>query len=500
MAWEINSPNTGDTLADMDSNAVRKLWKRGVDIYEQSNDFFSEMEGRNPRSLIQTETDTSKGKGQQITFTVMSGFYSEGKTGDDLFETQDDFEEALISSYDMVVDYLRNAVRYTERTEEKMGMRGELVAGLPQQLGQWMGRMKTERLFKMFEHRGHSSNYVFANGKGSAEELRSADTMGYEDIVMLGTTMKSLGGKPAKVGKMKNGQQLFRQCVVASTDALFSLKQDADYKQLLREAGRDGDANYIWSGGVPDLDGHVIKEYTPIDHDGDGAIGSPLNPKASLGNAIPDSTADTFKAGSFILGGGSAVAAAKTKIKFFKFFPDFDYLFQPADTLGVGSDSFYVLVVNPPGGANGNKIGFYKCNANNGNKITIEERLVPTANAGVDASFSDTVGNVTYNDGDWVGLHTDTHPVGATIVLANSYGVPIGSSLMLGASAARRGYGKHRNRRTTQNHEGGFVRDVFVTSVFGQEPREDRIGRCPGFMHMTHAVQYPGLPIPTNIT
>lgn len=490
MAWEINSPNTGDSLANMDANAVRKLWKRGVDIFEQSNDFFAPMEGRNPRSLIQTESDTSKGKGQEITFTVMSGFYSEGKTGDDLFETQDDFEEALISSYDMIVDYLRNAVRYTERTEEKMGMRGELVAGLPQQLGEWMGRMKTERLFKMFEHKGHSSNYVYANGKGSAEELRSADTMRYEDIVMLGTTMKSLGGKPAKVGKHKNGQPLFRQCVITSTDALFSLKNDSDYKQLLREAGRDGDANYIWSGGVPDLDGHVVKEYTPIDHDGDGPIGSPLNPKASLGTAISAGTT-----GFDITGGGSTVAAAKTKIKYFKFFPNFDYLFQPGDTLGAGSDPFYVLVVNPPGGAEGHKMGFYKCVANNGNRITVTERLAAAA-SGI---ANTTVGNVTWEDGVWTGLHTDEHPVGATVVLTNSYGVPIGSSLMLGGCAARRGYGKHRNRRTTQNHEGGFVRDVFVTSVFGQEPRQDRIGRCPGFMHMVHAVQYPGLPIPTDI-
>jgi hypothetical protein len=490
MPFSIKSPNTGDSLATMAPGAVRKLWKRGVDVFEQSSDFFAPMEGRNPRSLIRTETDTSKGKGQKITFTVMSGFYSEGKTGDALFEGQDDFEEALINDYEMTVDYLRNATRYTERTEELMGMRGEIAVGLPAELGKWMGRMKTERLFKMFQHKGHSMNYLYANGRGNADELTSADTLRWDEVVVMGQQMKRLGGLPAIAGKNRNGSHLFRQCVIASTDALTSLEFDSDYKQVLREAGARGEANYLFEGGYTDVRGHIIKEYTPIDHDGEGAIGSPLNPKADLGIAITAGTA-----GFDITGGGSTVAAGKTKIKYFKFFPNFDYLFQPGDTLGSGTDPFYVLVINPPGGANGNKIGFYKCVGNNGNRITVTERLGSAA-SGIRAT---TVGDVTWDDGVWNGLHTDEHPAGATVVLANSKGVPIGNSLMLGAGAAMRGYGKHRNRRTTQQHEGGFVRDVFVTSVFGQEPRKDRLDRCPGFLQLTHAVQYAGLPIPNNI-
>ena len=491
MPFSIKSPNTGDSLATMSPGAVRKLWKKGVDIFEQSYDFFAPMEGRDPRSLIQTETDTSKGKGQKITFTTMAGFYSEGKVGDQLFEGQDDFEEAVINDYDMVVDYLRNATRYTERTEELMGMRGEIVAGLPQQLGEWMGRAKTERLFKMYEHKGDSGNYVYANGRGTKDQLGSADTLRWEEIVAAGQQMKTRGGRAAIAGKMKNGKRLFRQCVVASTDSLTSLEFDPDYKAVLRDAGNRGDANYLFEGGYTDVRGHMIKEYSPIDHDGDGAIGSPLNPKAVLGGAI---TAGTT--GFDILGGGSAEAAAKTKIKYFKFFPNFDYLFQPGDTLGVGSAEFYVLIVNPPGTADAGKMGFYKCVGNNGNRITVTERL----GAAASGDRATTVGAVTWDTGPWAGKHTDAHPIGSTIVLANAKGVPIGSTLMLGARSAYRGYGKHRNRRTTQSHEGGFVRDVFITSVFGQEPRRDTRDRCPGFLHITHAVQYAGLPIPNNIT
>jgi len=493
MAQTIQSPNTGTTLATMSPDAQRKLWKKGADVFEQTHDFFMQMEGKSARSIIITETDTSKGRGQKITFTTKSGFYSEGRMGEELFEDKEDFEELLINDYEMTVDFLRNASRWTARTEEWMGMRGELKNGIPAQLGEWMGRIKTERLFMMFQKKGSGENYVFANGKGSVDDLVSADLLTYDNIVSMGTQMKTMGGKAALAGKMSNGIPIFRQCVVATTAAVFGLKMDSTYRQMIREGGQRGDINYLFKGGVADVDGHVIKEYVPIDHDGDGPVGSPLNPKAFLGEAITAGTT-TFD----IKGGGSAVAAAKTKIKYFKWFPRFSYKWLPSDVYDISGDAatFYVLVVNPPSGTDANKIGMYECTTNDGNKITVSKRL-GSATAGI---RNTTVGSVTWDTGVWSGKHTDQHPIGATIVLCNGKGQPYGDTLMLGAGAAYRGYGKYRNSRSNQSHEGGFVTDTFITSVFGQEPRRDTKDRCPGFMRLRHAVQYPGLPIPNNIT
>lgn len=493
MARTIQSPNTGDTLYAQSPEAQRKLWKRGADIFEQTHDFFMQMEGKSAGSIIRTETDTSKGKGQKITFTNMSGFYSEGRMGEELFEAKENYEELLINAYEMTVDFLRNATRWTARTEEWMGMRGELKNNLPAQLGEWMGRMKTERLFMMFNKKGSSENYVYANGKRNVDELISADVLDYDEIVVMNTQMKRTGGKPAILGKTRNGKPLFRQCVVTTSDALFSLELDPDYKQILRDAGSRGDANYIFGGGYTDVRGNVIKEYVPIDHDGDGPVGSPINAKAFLGEEIAaDNNAPTIK------GGGSAEAAAKTGILYFKWFPRYAYRFQPDDIYDITGDPtyFYILVVNPPGGVNGNKIGMYRCTANDGNTLTVDQRLREVA--GGDAVTQ--IGDVTWDTGVWEGLHTDTHPIGSTIVLCNRKGVPIGKTLMLGASSAYRGYGKYRNHRSAETHEGGFVSDTYITSVFGQEPRRDRRLRCPGFTHLTHAMQYAGLPIPNNIT
>jgi hypothetical protein len=488
MAYTIQSPNTGTSLKNQSPNSQRKLWQKGVDVFEQSTDFFTPMEGKSASSIIQTETDTSKGQGQEITFTTMAGLYDEPHEGEELFETQNDFEELLIGDYKLVVDYLRHGVRFTERSEELMGLRGELKAGIPIELGKWLGRIKTERLFMMFIHKTNPENLVYANGK-TLHTLSSADTLSWDEIVAGGTRLEPMGGTPAYVGRTSGGQKIYAGCVVATTDALFSLEMDPSYKAILRETSSAPHAKYIFDGGYTPVRGHIIKKYNPIDHDGHGAWGSPLNAKASLGEAI---TAGT---GVFdIKGGGSAAAAAKTKIKYFKFFPGYAYRFNVDDVLAPPSETRYVLIINPPNApVDPNKIGMYSyTTGNNGNKITIVNRLGPSAGG----ARVTTLGAVTWNTGPWAGKHTDVHPVGALVLPCNEKGVPFGETHMLYARAAYRGYGKWRNRRSEQLHEGGFVKDVFVTSVFGQTPRRDVQGRCPGILRIRHALQLAGLPLP----
>ena len=65
MSYDIAPAMGGTTLASMDANSVRHLWQQGIDTFEQTNDFFSEMEG-GPDSVIWEKTDLSKGKGQKI--------------------------------------------------------------------------------------------------------------------------------------------------------------------------------------------------------------------------------------------------------------------------------------------------------------------------------------------------------------------------------------------------------------------------------------------------
>jgi hypothetical protein len=490
---DISSPNTASSLSAQAANSVRKLWKKGLDMFEQNTDFFSEFEGNSPRSVIRVENGTADGRGQKITFTSAAGFYRKPHHGDEMFLNPSDFEKLQINDYDMVVDWLRNGVRYNKRMEEYMGMRGEIASGFNEEMGKWLGRTKTHLLFMMFLHKVADSSLSVINGK-TIDQLGGGDTVDYDAVQTLATQIKRLGGVPAIGGRNReNGKAIFRNFLVATTDALDSLEKDPTYKGYLRDGDVRGNMNYLFKEGFKDIKGQIIKEYNPIDHDGLGPIGSPLNPKAELGVAI---TAGT---GAFdIKGGGSAAAAAETDYEFFRDFPNFAYKFCEGDQLTAGTDPFYVLIVNPPDGtATANKVGFYKCVTNDGVKLTVTERLAPSA-AGSSVNKT-TVGSVTWNSGKFEGIVTTEHPEGAMIYLANAKGQPYGYSLYLGASAAYRGYGIYRGHRSQQIHEGGFVTDVFITTVLGQEPRRDVRDRTPGVIRLAHSINYAGTPIPTDL-
>jgi hypothetical protein len=485
MAEDITPVITGSALAAMAPGAVRQLWETGVHVAEQEEDFFQQMESTSKTGIIVAKSDTSKGKGQKITFTNMSGFYDEPHIGDARFDGPEDFEEINISSYDLDVDWLRHAYSKNDRAEEVMGMRGEILNGANVELGKWLGRQKSEQMFGIFQLKLNSANVFYASGK-TLDTLTSADTLTWDEIVTGGQAMKPLGGLPANVSRA-GGMPIWSQTVIPTEAALTSLKLDPDYKTVLQNAGVRGEQNTLFNGGYPDIDGHTIVPYNPIDHDGIGSVGSFLNPKAFLGVAVTAGTT-TFD----VKGGGNATDAAKTKKKYFKFFPNYAYEFLGAGVITPASGTRYFLIYNVSGSDAG-KAGMYAyTTGNDGNKIAITARLGSAA-SGIRVT---TLGGVTWNTGVWSGKHTDVHPIGSLIIPCNSLGVPIGDTLMLGRMAAFRGYGKYRGMRSQQELEGGFIQQNYITSVFGQKLREDRLGRHPGVIRITHAISYPGVNLP----
>jgi hypothetical protein len=115
----------------------------------------------------------------------------------------------------------------------------------------------------------------------------TADGLTYDDILFMGQALKPMGGRPCEIGTVR-GSPVFKYCVVGTTPGLFSLKQDPDYKQILRDAAprEKMDENPLFTGGYTDLDGHRIVEYNPIDPDGYAWSGSWFNAKAFTGAQI----------------------------------------------------------------------------------------------------------------------------------------------------------------------------------------------------------------------
>lgn len=470
-----HSGTTGDTLYSKDSNSFRRLYAKEVEIYEQSEDFFAPMEGKGTSSLIWSKSDTAASIGSKITFTTRAGFYSEGVFGDDAFG-DDDYEKTNIGSYDLIVDFLRQGTKQTIRAEEYMGLQGLLKAGIPQEQGKWLGREKTARLFMMYKHKGNAANTRFAGTATSVDALTSNDTFSHDMVVEFGRQLGIMNGKPAMVGRDKDGNEIRKYCVIASTETLNSLETDVDYMRNLRDASDRGQANYIFSGGYANLRGNVIKEYTAFDHDGEGPLGSPIVAKGELGAALADANV-----GNYIQGGGSTTAAANTRAKFTRFFPNYAYKYQNGDTLATsGSATYYVIIVNPSDAATDpGKFGFYSYNVNDGNKLTINGAL----------RSGGSLGGLDFD----AAVNTNVHPVGAPFYLVNSKAVTYGQTLILGAGSALRGYGKYTRELMEQKVEGGFATEFYIVSSFGQTPRKDVRGRCPGYLIINHAINIPGL-------
>ena len=308
--------------------------------------------------------------------------------------------------------------------------------------------------------------------------------------------MKRWGAAPAIVARDPGGKPVRAYTVISTTDALTSLKLDTHYRDILKSTRDATGAKYIFSGGFTPVDGHIIKEYEAIEHDGYGAIGSPLNPMARLGADLT-LTSGSNGAVQTIAGGGQDLDANNKRILPMKWFPRYAYQFQSdvALDLAKAPATFYVAVINPPNAAvDPNKYGLYECNANDGVRLTIKKALCKTsAAAGIGPELATTVGTVTWADAK----HSNTHPQNALVVLVGPDAIPRFKSLILGASAARRGYGKVRNGRAVQEHEGGFVRDVFFKTVFGQAVRKNRLNRAPGVLVIDHQGTYAGTPLPS---
>lgn len=494
MSWEIGTPNTGTALAAMSPESVRVLWQRVVDCFEQTEDFWARFEGNSKDSSIMVINDTSVDRGLQFRVTSRAGYYGRGKSGDALFVDQDDFEKDVINNNTLQADYLRNATSCTWRTDEYMGMQGELVDGQAEELGKWMGREKSARAGMTFVLKGGSENLLIGGGKATEDDLLTADGVVYDDILFMGQALKPMGGRPCEVATVR-GSPVFKYCVVGTTPGLFTLKQDSDYKQILRDAGprEKYDENPLFEGGYMDLDGHRITEFNPIDPDGYAWSGSWFNAKGFLGTAITAGTA-AFA----ITGGGSAAAAAITNIDFFRFFPNYAFEFTPTDIYVPGSTQQYLLIINPRNAAvDPGKIGMYGyTTGNNGNQITINKRLAPVTNGPVAVA---TLGQVTYNTGVWANKHTTVHPIGATIILCNQKGVPIGDTIMMGAMCMLRGYGMYRNKRTQWLVDGDFETRKYITTVFGQQLRKNVNGKYPGYIRLRSAISYPELGLPTVV-
>jgi N4-gp56 family major capsid protein len=487
---DINAQTLAQAAA-MSPDIQEKFWSRDLEIQAASEDHFAAFEGpEGSNKPIALKQELSAGRGQEVTFTTVNPLRNKARVGDQKLEGN---EEALRhGQYKCYVDVVRHAAGLKMTVEEFTAIGGKLDNTARQLLAKWFGQRKqTAMLIRLLRAAEASGRNIVRPGNATTDEgLTLSDTLSTTALETAKAVAKTNGARPGEIGYAESGAPIHRFMAFGTDYAFASLESSPSYKQAVRESDVRGKQNRQFLGGLVNWAGDALYNFSPVDSVGT-PVGCPLLPKAYLGTAIAAGTTGNLA----ITGGGSATDGDDLNVDYYESFPNFDYLFYQNQTPTVFSTPFFVVIYNLTG-ADAGKWGFYRVLANNGNRLTtVDDNGNGTTGAGarlaaaVSGKASTKIGNVTWDSA----RNTDAHPPGSLVFLANSYAVPLGSTLYLGAMAGVRAYGSIRNKRFADGQDYGMVRGVGAMSIFGEAAVKRSDNVCPNFLVIRHAVAYPGV-------
>lgn len=478
------SVNTLSEALIQDANLKGVFWSRLLELSANTNDDFSRLEGaQGSLKPIWKKTDLKKGGGDIVTFTTFGDIAGPGVRG----ETALTGNTSTLSfgTYTCQVDFWRDGVEITKKQQHFLAAGGNLVATIVSLLGKKLGRKRMyDMMIKLLRVADSKKvNILRPNNRQTRDEIRTTDVLTPTFLVEAQARLKTKGARPVALELSTSGSPVLHHLLFVGQDAFADIRNSTAYQNALHHAASRGDANPLFSGKVVPWNGLHIWEHVIVDPDVEDAIGSPMLPKATLGVAITAGTA------AIKIQGTSDVSS---RAEFFGFFPGFDYQWAEGQTPVTDTNTYYVWIVNPPDASvDPGKAGFYSytgSSGNDGHELTITNRLASAA-AGVAV---DKLGEVEWDSS----VHTDTHPIGSTVIYANKWGTPIAFNFVFGAGAALRAYGKIEKKDLTEKRDYGFVDGYGVESIFGQTPTVDTKKEPRNYLVLESAVEPTGVSVP----
>jgi N4-gp56 family major capsid protein len=489
---------TEANMVAMDSKAQEELWiKRIIRGAEQANVFSDEMIGGpgSGKPFVQYD-DLSKVDGNTIHVPTIASLGGPGAQGEG--DRSGNEEKLRIGSFPCQIGRQWFGIGITDVAIEEtvIGSQWDNLAN--KLLRMRLGRKISEDLKKNLITAATSAgiNLIRPNFKASREALKSADVVNTPVITRSGLLASGNGAKPVGTIRNPGGGMIEQFLFFGNQLALANLKSETAYLDAVKYAQQRGNGNPIFKGDFVDWDGHGIYRELIRDHDAFGPIGSVTIPRAFLGTAIAaDNSAHD------ITGGGSATGAALVPAPaYFEAFSNAPWTYTNGTTVAaVTNVTRYVAIYNLTG-ADAGKIGIYSYQVNDGNKLTMINRL----RAAASGAAVTTLGNITWNAAPWVAATylTDAHPIGSLVIEINSFGVPFCYSFMLGEMAGICGYGSLKGRnakaaRTEEHRNHGMDHGIGVETVFGSAATQRTDGRYPNFVVVESAWSADGFPTVT---
>lgn len=285
--------------------AIPDFWnKRLYDDGIRKAFWGSKFEGREGSNKpIIMKDDFMKGPGDTIHFQIMSELISSGVTGETGLQGSED--KLSMAQFDLTVDWIRNAVAFTENLERRVNF--SVVQVARQRLSTWMARYIDESMFIQLITTESAAEVIYSGDATSEAALGDNDTFGTEEIDRIKLALQRKGAIPIQV-KRSNGEELEMFGIVISDVDEYWLKGDTVWQQAQRDAGIRGDTNRIFTGALGIYNGCILYCHRSV-KSGDNIQGSPLRPEARLHTALDSSETDSIVVGS------------NTKANYLKFFP-----------------------------------------------------------------------------------------------------------------------------------------------------------------------------------
>jgi hypothetical protein len=499
VAYNKVNATTYANMVAQNAKAAEELWvKRILKGAEQANVFSDEMIGGpgSNKPFVQYD-DLTKVDGNTINVPTIAPLGGPGAQGEG--DRSGNEEKLRIGGFPCKIGRQWYGLGITDVAQEETVIGSQFDNLSNKLLRTRLGRKISEDLMMnlIAAAKAAGINLVRPNFKATRDTLKTADVFNTPTITRAGLILSGLGAKP--VGTIKNGAGGFvEQFLFFGTQfGLSALGSESAYLQALQYAENRGKGNPIFRGDFVDWNGHGIYRWYLRDHEAYGPVGSVLQPRAFLGTAIPaDNTAYP------ITGGGDATGAALIPApNYFEAFSNAPWTYTNGLTIAADVSTVRWVAIYNLTGANAGKIGLYSYQVNNGNTLTMVNRLRAAASGAAVTTLPGT--SMVWNVAPWLLANlTDSHPVGSLIMEVNSLGVPFCYTLGLGEMAGICGYGSLKGRsaraaRTEEHRNHGMDHGIGVETVFGSCATQRADGKYPNFVVVESAYPSDGFPAVT---
>ena len=357
-----------------------------------------------------------------------------------------------------------------------------------------LGIKKTDDMLLELLVRATPRNTIRPNNKATRDDLRTADVFSTSAVLRGQSVLTALGAKPVKLATSNAGAEIRMFTFMGTQFALEALKNSSTYLEAAYQAENRGSSNTLFTGDITPWNGNAIYQWNVEDPEDLAPAGCPLIPRAYLGNEIVAGTTAVD-----VTGGGSDENAADTDIQYYQYFSNSPLIGcegskKDADT----TTTRYAAILNTTG-AQAGKILFVSFRVNNGNKLTIHQRLGASA-SGAQVT---TLGGITWGSGTYfgVGLTNEAHE-GALVLEVNRVGVPFGYVLGLGEMAGVMGHGSIDGKsaiakRTEEHRNHDMDHAIGLETTFGSRAFERLDGQPGGYVVVEVALPVAGFPAVT---